>query len=295
LGAGGDVFVTAGASLTIVGGALSSGSVVGGGARRGAVGGQAFGSGIFLQGDESMTLAPAIGTTERIYGVIADQTGSGGTGANAGAGSLILNGAGALDLIAANTFTGGVTIDRGVLELANTGAAGSGGIDFAATTGEVEDAASANLANTISGFKGSDKIDFSTVAFATGDHAVDKAGNVSIETSAGKTVATFDVSGTYTSANFRVSADPSGHLLVGFVAASPADLLGRHDSQFPMPIQEMHSGVFGLDSLLSPLLSAETYAGVLADRHDGNVGARAALGAGAGWNDPTGHGPGPDG
>jgi hypothetical protein len=103
LGAGGDVFVMAGASLTIVGGALSGGSVEVGGARRGAVSGQAFGSGIFLQGNEAMTFAPANGTTERIYNVIADQTGSGGTGANAGAGRLVLDGAGALDLIAARS------------------------------------------------------------------------------------------------------------------------------------------------------------------------------------------------
>jgi hypothetical protein len=187
-----------------------------------------------------------------------------------------------------------VTIDKGVLELADAGAAGSGGIDFAATTGEVEDAAGANLANTISGFGASDKIDFSEVACATGDHAVDKAGEVSIETSAGKTVASFDVSGAYTSANFRVSADASGNVLVGFVAASPADLLGRHDSQFPTPIPRAHDGVASLDPLLSPIPGAETSAGDLARPHDRNdSGARAAWAVGG--DSPTGHGPGPSG
>src|SRR5262249_32962874 len=54
------------------------------------------------------------------------------TGGNAGAGSLLLNGAGTLDLGAANTFTGGVTIQKGTLELSNSSAAGTGAITFAA-------------------------------------------------------------------------------------------------------------------------------------------------------------------
>jgi autotransporter-associated beta strand protein len=65
-----------------------------------------------LQGNETITLAPAAGT-ERISGVNADQSGSGGTSA----GNLTLNGAGTLDLTAANTCTGATTIDQGVLEL----------------------------------------------------------------------------------------------------------------------------------------------------------------------------------
>ncbi len=52
--------------------------------------GQAFGAGIFLQGNQAVSFAPAKGTTEGVFDVIADQTGSGGTGANAGAGSLSL-------------------------------------------------------------------------------------------------------------------------------------------------------------------------------------------------------------
>ena len=171
-------------------------------ARRRRRNGQAFGGGLFLQGNETITFAPANGTIETISGVIADQTGSGGTGANAGAGSLCSTAPARSISTAANTFTGGVTIDSGVLELANAKAAGSGAIHFASTSGEIEYAAGASLANTISGFGGSDEIDFAKVAFATGDHAVDNAGKVSIETSAGATVATFNVSGTYTSANF---------------------------------------------------------------------------------------------
>ena len=213
---------------------------------------------MFLQGDETITLAPAASTVETISGVVADQTGSGGTRSNAGAGGLILDDPGTLDVDAANTFTGGTTIDQGVLELAKATAAGSGGIDFASTSGEVECAAGA-LANTITGFTGSDEIDFSTIAYTTGDHAVDNAGSVGIETSAGVTVATFKVNGTYTSANFKVGKDLSGDVLVTYAVAAAnaaideidggsfADLLGRY-AQFPMPIAETHNGLVGLDS-----------------------------------------------
>jgi autotransporter-associated beta strand protein len=212
----------------------------------------ALGSAIFLQGNETITLAPAVNTVETIFGVIADQTGSGGTGANAGAGHLLIAGAGTVDLhpTVANTFTGGVTIKSGILELAVPGAAGSGGISFASTSGEVKVAAGAHLANTITAFGGSgDRIDFSTVAWEPGDHAtVDSNGKVVIETSANVPVATFQVSGTYTSANFKVSADASGRdVLVTYVAApasaalaesrsgSPVDLLGQHGSAYNAP------------------------------------------------------------
>ena len=220
----------AGALLTIKGGDLTGGTVTGGSGSGGG-NGQAFGGGLFLQGNESITLAPAAGMVETISGVIADQTGSGGTGGNGGAGGLILNGAGTLDLTVANTYTGGTTIDRGVLELANASAAGSGGIDFASTSGEIEYAApGADLANTISGFTGSDEIDFSTIAYATGDFAVDTGGKVSIEKSGGAPVATFNVSGTYASDNFDVGKDASGHVLVtdpATAALALADLLGQ--------------------------------------------------------------------
>ena len=115
-----------------------------------------------------------------------------------------------------------------MLELDNAKAAGRGAITFASTAGEVEYTAGANLANTINGFGGSDEIVFAKKKYAAGDYAVDNAGKVSIETSAGATVATFKVSGTYTSANFAVGADASGHVLVTYAATpSPAPGLRR--------------------------------------------------------------------
>ena len=48
---------------------------------------------------------------------------------------MIVDGAGTLVLDATNTFTGGITVEQGTLELAAAGAAGSGPITF---SGDVE-------------------------------------------------------------------------------------------------------------------------------------------------------------
>ena len=134
LGAGGDIFVQQGGVLTIDGGTLSGGFAKGGsvlGEPGSEQPGLGLGGGIFLQGNESVTFAPAKGAAETIKDVIADQLGSGGTGANAGVGGLILDGLGTLALDAANTFVGGVTIDEGALSLGNAAGAGYGAILFA--------------------------------------------------------------------------------------------------------------------------------------------------------------------
>ena len=252
-------------------------------------------------------MAPAKGTTEKVFDVIADQTGSGGAGANAGAGGLTLDGAGTLDLIEANTYTGGTTIDQGVLELGNAKGAGRGAIHFASTSGEIEYAAGAHLANRISGFGDADKIDFAQVAFVAGDHAVDTNGNVAIKTSAGATVATFKVSGTYTSANFKVDKDASGHVLVthaattavaasGPVIGSPADILGGYATEFAEPPWVRANDLSASDSWAALASGAGTDPSGFGFHYenDGNVGgARDAWGVGVGSHGQIGHGPGP--
>jgi autotransporter-associated beta strand protein len=298
LGAGGDIFVMAGASLTIVGGSLASGAVAGGAAGgTGAGKGDAFGGGLFLQGNETITVAPAAGTVERISGVIADQSGS--TGGAGGAGGLILNGGGTLVLDAANTFTGGVTIERGVLELTRAKAAGSGGIDFASTSGEIEYAAkvSVDIANTISGFGGKDKIDFAKVKYAAGDHAViDTSGKVAVETSAGNTIGTCEVSGTYVSANFHVSADRSGDVLVTYATATAADILGGYATGFAEPSWTRAGDLSAFDSWSALAPGAGTDSGGFGLHHENDRsvgGARDAWGVGVGSDGPIGHRPGP--
>jgi hypothetical protein len=186
------------------------------------------------------------------------------------------------------------------LELARAKAAGSGGIDFASTSGEIEYAAkvSVDIANTISGFGGKDKIDFAKVKHAAGDHAVlDTSGKVKVETSAGATVATFNVSGTYVSANFHVGADRSGDLLVSYATATAADILGGYATAFAEPSWTRAGDVNAFDSWSALTSGAGSDPGVLGLHHENDRNVRSARdpwGVGAGGDGPImGHGPGP--
>ncbi len=60
--------------------------------------------------------------------MIADQTGSGGSGSNAGAGALAKSGAGTLALTGANTYTGGTTISAGLVNFTAGNNLGTGKI-----------------------------------------------------------------------------------------------------------------------------------------------------------------------
>jgi autotransporter-associated beta strand protein len=159
LAAGGDVFVQSGGSLTIAGGTVGAGTV----SRSGGYNpGEAYGSGIFLQGNQTITLVPVTGDTETINGVIADMSGSvdstGGTTNGTGAGSLVIGDGTSRGTVVlapadaggnptANTFTGGITIKSGTLDLAAAGAAGTGTIHAIDPT--LEYSASGTYANAI--------------------------------------------------------------------------------------------------------------------------------------------------
>jgi hypothetical protein len=135
MGAGGAIFASGG-NLTITGPITVSGNKVTAGTAggTGAIAGSAFGTGIFLSGNDSnnggsgalLTFAPVAGQTQSVSDVIADQAGNGGTGSQFGVWGLTLNGAGVLNLTGANTFSGGVTVSDGVLGVNNTSGSGSG-------------------------------------------------------------------------------------------------------------------------------------------------------------------------
>ncbi|MBR1194396.1 autotransporter domain-containing protein [Bradyrhizobium sp. AUGA SZCCT0160] len=137
-GLGGALFVQEGGSLTIAGAFNVNGSSVAGGAGgaggpglggvdNGAAGGggSAFGTGIFLQGNGIINFLPGSGATQTISDGIADQTGSGGAGVNAGIWGLNKNGAGTLVLSGANTYSGATTVGGGSLRAGHAAAFGT--------------------------------------------------------------------------------------------------------------------------------------------------------------------------
>jgi hypothetical protein len=233
LGAGGDIFVQQGASLIIAatsGVTLANGQVIGGNAGTGGQGfnggqnagnGGSYGNGLFLQGNQSITFSPATGQTETISGVIADQTGSGGTGANAGAGTVTIDGLGTVKLSAANTFTGGIQLDSGTLELTNANSAGSGAITFGTSVidpttlidaGDTP-AAGATFGTTFNNFGDNDNIDIAGLTYTAGATAIYDQGTGKLAvTSNGETIY-FNLTGT-TATNYYAYNDGSGHVLV---------------------------------------------------------------------------------
>lgn len=111
---GGAIFIQQGGALNLAGSLTVSGNTVTGG--KGADGrpdGQAYGSGIFLQGNGSFTVSPTAGVTQTISDAIADQTGIAGNG---GSWALIKQGAGTTILTGANTYSGGTTVSAGILQ-----------------------------------------------------------------------------------------------------------------------------------------------------------------------------------
>jgi hypothetical protein len=239
LGAGGDIFVQEGASITIAGGStITAGTVKGGigsiGVNGGTPGapGAAYGSGIFLQGNEVLDLAPEAGQATAISGVIADETGSADASGQSGTGSLVLTGLGSVTLSAINTFTGGVTIDGGVLDLAGAASGGSGAITFApgaaAVAHLVIEAAATPIgtpfANTLVNFGTDCSLDLKGLAFSAGETAA-VAGGVLTVTSGAK-AAQFNVKKT-SFTTFDVFNDGSGGTLVtlgGPVLANPGPI-----------------------------------------------------------------------
>ena len=135
-GLGGGLFVQAGGTLTVKGGSLAGGLVQGGGGGHLLLSGATdagtglnLGSALFIQGTQTVTFAPDAGETLTIADSIADQSGNGGTGDNAGVGSIVKNGAGALVLGGNNSFSGGVKVNAGSLGItsdANLGDAAGG-------------------------------------------------------------------------------------------------------------------------------------------------------------------------
>src|SRR5206468_3109773 len=116
----------------------------------GTTGGGAFGSGMFLAGNGTLTFGPATGETQTISDVIADETGS-GFGGTPGSWALSKSGAGTLYLSNANTYSGGTTVTGGTLEIGSNGALGSGALSLQDGTALLLDGVAITNSVTMSG------------------------------------------------------------------------------------------------------------------------------------------------
>ena len=207
LGAGGDIFVMQGGSLTIGSAGLSGGAVIGGTPGPTAGIGMALGSGIFIQGTQSVDFSPPAGQAVTISDVIADD----------GDGSVQVGGSGTVVLDAANTYRGGSVIqNNATLELGTAGAAGSGAIAFtngAAATLQID--GSTMPSNTIDGFAAGDTIVLANVAPAASTATLNANGQLAVPTTTG----TVDLQiGLFLGLGFTLTARGNGTAITANVA-----------------------------------------------------------------------------
>ena len=208
LGAGGDVFIQQGGVLLIEGGSLSGGAVVAGHGQNGGTDGRAYGSGLFLQGNETITLDPTVGQRLTISDAIADMTGAHDASGQTGAGGIVVNGGGVVTLAAANTYTGGTKLKAGTLVLAAPGAAGGGPIAFVPLADPVLAFASGDVpANPIVGFGPADSLLFEGETITGHLYTPGTDEGVLAVTFSDHTTADLNFSGDYTQQAFAVSGN----------------------------------------------------------------------------------------
>ena len=164
--------------------------------------------------------------------------------------------------------------------MALAGPAGGGVIDFSSVGGdEAHLMSGSRLGARVTGFGAGDAVDFQAVKYASTDTPTYSGGVVAIDDQAGATVARFEVTGTYTPANFHLSNDGSGHLLVSY-AAAPA----------PAAIDD----ALAFDAWTALGSSAGTSSGGFDFQGDENAGSgRNLWSVYVGSDGPIGHGPGP--
>ncbi|HXC29440.1 MAG TPA: ParB-like protein, partial [Stellaceae bacterium] len=165
----------------------------------------------------TLTLTPGSGIDSNYSGVIADGSGSG---------SVVADGAGTVTFGGDNTFSGGVTIDEGVFELANAGAAGTGAITFAANADatlkiDLGDEPT-GAGNTVDGFKIGDSIDFAGVGLETG---YTYSGGV-LTLTGGSSSAQIDLAAPPSGQFFVLSSDGSGGTVVTLDSTVPTESVG---------------------------------------------------------------------
>ncbi len=154
-----------------------------------------------------LTLAPTSSSTSAYGGSIVD---------GSAAGSLVIDGAGTVTLSGDNSFTGGVTLDSGALDLAANASAGAGAITFGAANVDLvlgqslTSAPTTAFADTLSNLAAGDQIDLTGLSWDAASATV--AGNV-LTVSNGTDSETFTLANS-TATTFDATEDASGGVLV---------------------------------------------------------------------------------
>jgi hypothetical protein len=274
LAAGADVFVQSGGTLSITGGSsLGAGTVTGGAGGAGFEGygdgnkGGAFGSGIFIGGNQTLTLGAGQTASQKteIDGVIADQKGSGGTGA----GALVISGDGTVYLKAStNTFTGGTTIDKGAtLELGNTSSAGGGDIAFGGANANLVLDTVLGYQNLLTGLVAGDTIDVKDGTLSTLDLKLnlnDSAGSdsyskdyLSLSAGPGGTDLSLDPTQNYSDLAFLPTSDgASGSLITVYNLPTVTSLTGSVLATSSLTIGQTDTFTMTTDEAISVGLGA---------------------------------------
>lgn len=138
---------------------------------------------------------------------------------------MIVKGTATLALTGANTFTGGVSLQGGTLELGTTTAAGvnhaltfTGAATLRLDAGALGGSGSAHTYGTpIAGFAAGDHIALASLTYAAGASAAYNGSTLTV-TSGGSQVA-LTVTGPAASSAFSVVDDGQGHVLIGLVGA----------------------------------------------------------------------------
>jgi len=186
---GGAIFVRQGGTLTIQNSSQNptiSGNTVTSGASggSGATAGSAYGSGIFLQGSNTLTFSPVAAQTITFSDVLGDEAGNGGSASNKAA--LTMNGAGTLVLSNANKYAGTTTLTSGTLAANNNAALGTSTLAFNGGTLQQTAGGTIALSNpiTISAANGtiggSNNLTLSGNATLTGNQIITNTGTTTL-------------------------------------------------------------------------------------------------------------------
>ncbi|MCC6720465.1 MAG: Hint domain-containing protein [Acetobacteraceae bacterium] len=249
-GGGGAAARTAGTQST------GFGAGAGGIATDGGGGGQGLGSGIFLQGNQWITLSALPGGTLTVADVIADASAPG----SLTNGGLIIAAGGTVALTAINSFAGGITLQDGAaLRVADPAAAGSGPIRFAeaARATLVIDTATAPTV-TLQGLGDGTAITLRTIVPVTATAAM-LPGNLLRVTDGVRSLdlrlaAEFDLAGRSIA---LLAAPGGGTLLTLRPPQATAVACFRHGTRIATPfgavaVERLHPGAMVLTSALHP-------------------------------------------